>query len=52
MRWASAADQHLCCLQLQLTPDHDTVVTVHSGLDGTGFNLDRPPIHRRPPTRR
>jgi kojibiose phosphorylase len=48
-RFASVADQHLCCLQVQVTPeDHDAAVTVHSGVDGTGYNLDRPPIYTDP----
>ena len=50
VRFASAADQHLCCLQLRITPlDHDARITVHSGIDGTGHNLDRPPIYSTPP---
>lgn len=49
-RFASFADQHLCGLRVEVTPeDHDAAVTVHSGLDGTGYNLDRPPIYADPP---
>jgi len=50
VRFASSADQHLCCLQLRITPeDHGATIAVHSGIDGTGHNLDRPPIYSVPP---
>src|SRR5262245_35770502 len=50
VRLASSADQHLCCLQLRVTPlDTDAAITVHSGIDGTGYNLDRPPIYSESP---
>jgi kojibiose phosphorylase len=50
VRFASSADQHLCCLQLRITPlDADAALAVHSGIDGTGHNLDRPPIYSEPP---
>jgi kojibiose phosphorylase len=50
VRFASAADQHLCGLQVRITPENHTAsVTVHSGIDGTGYNLDRPPIYAEPP---
>ena len=49
VRFASLADRHLCCLQVQITPeDHDAAIAVHSGIDGTGYNLDRPPIYSTP----
>ena len=49
-RFASAADQHLCALRVLVTPEnHDATVTVHSGIDGTGYNLDRPPVYADPP---
>src|SRR5215212_5878447 len=41
VRFASAADEHLCCLQAR--------ITVHSGVDATGYNLDRRPIYTEPP---
>ncbi|HEY9378737.1 MAG TPA: hypothetical protein VIQ02_16795, partial [Jiangellaceae bacterium] len=50
VRFASTADQHLCGLQVRITPENHTAsVTVHSGIDGTGYNLDRPPIYPEPP---
>ena len=50
VRFASTADQHLCGLQVRITPEnHAASVTVHSGIDGTGYNLDRPPIYAEPP---
>ena len=50
VRFASTADQHLCGLQVRITPENHTAsVTVHSGIDGTGYNLDRPPIYAEPP---
>lgn len=49
-RFASFADQHLCGLRVLVTPEnHDAAVTVHSGIDGTGYNLDRPPVYADPP---
>jgi kojibiose phosphorylase len=49
-RFASVADQHLCGLRVLVTPEnHDATVAVHSGIDGTGYNLDRPPIYTDPP---
>jgi kojibiose phosphorylase len=49
VRFASFADRHLCCMQVQITPvDHDASIVVHSGIDGTGYNLDRPPIYATP----
>ena len=51
VRFASTADQHLCGLQVRITENHTASVTVHSGIDGTGYNLDRPPIYPSP-TRR
>jgi kojibiose phosphorylase len=48
--FASSADQHLCCLQARITPENHTApVSVHSGIDGTGYNLDRRPIYTEPP---
>jgi kojibiose phosphorylase len=50
MHFASRADQHLCCLQARITPENHTApVTIRSGLDGTGYNLDRRPIYTEPP---
>jgi kojibiose phosphorylase len=48
--FASRADQHLCCLHARITPENYTAsVIVRSGLDGTGYNLDRRPIYTEPP---
>jgi kojibiose phosphorylase len=50
VHFASRADQHLCCLQARITPENHTAsVTVRSGIDGTGYNLDRRPIYTEPP---
>src|SRR6184192_4025090 len=50
MHFASRSDQHLCCLQARITPENHTApVTVRSGLDGAGYNLDRRPIYTEPP---
>jgi kojibiose phosphorylase len=50
VRFASAADEHLCCLRARITPEnHDASITVHSRLDATGYNLDRRPIYTEPP---
>ncbi len=50
VHFASGADQHLCCLQARITPENHTAsVTVRSGIDGTGYNLDRRPIYTEPP---
>jgi kojibiose phosphorylase len=50
VRFASRADQHLCCLQARITPqNHTAPITVHSGIDATGYNLDRRPIYTEPP---
>ena len=50
VRFASAADEHLGCLQVRITPENHTAsITVHSGIDGTGHNLDRRPIYTEPP---
>jgi len=50
VRFASRADQHLCCLQARITPEnYEASVTVRSGIDGTGYNLDRRPIYTEPP---
>jgi kojibiose phosphorylase len=47
---ASNADEHLCCLQARITPENHTAsVLVRSGIDGTGYNLDRRPIYSEPP---
>jgi kojibiose phosphorylase len=35
VRFASSADQHLCCLRARITPENHTApVIVHSGIDG------------------
>ena len=50
VRFASSADQHLCCLRARITPENHTApVIVHSGIDGSGYNLDRRPIYTEPP---
>ena len=50
VHFASTADQHLCCLQAWITPENHTAqVVVRSGIDGTGYNLDRRPIYTEPP---
>jgi kojibiose phosphorylase len=50
VHFASGADQHLCCLQARITPENHTAsVIVCSGIDGTGYNLDRRPIYTQPP---
>jgi kojibiose phosphorylase len=50
VHFASRADQHLCCLQARITPENHTApVIVRSGIDGTGYNLDRRPIYTEPP---
>ncbi len=50
IRFASSADQHLCCLQARITPENHTAsISVHSGVDGTGYNLDRRPFYAEPP---
>ena len=50
VRFASSADEHLCCLQARITPEnHAASISVHSGVDGTGHNLDRRPFYAEPP---
>ncbi|GAA3341207.1 glycoside hydrolase family 65 protein [Amorphoplanes nipponensis] len=50
IRFASGADQHLCCLRARITPEnHSAWITVHSGIDGTHHNLDRRPFYAEPP---
>ena len=50
VHFASSADQHLCCLRARITPENHTApVIVRSGIDGTGYNLDRRPIYTEPP---
>ncbi len=50
VHFASSADQHLCCLRARITPENHTApVSVRSGIDGTGYNLDRRPIYTEPP---
>ena len=50
IRFASSADQHLCCLRARITPENHTAeVIIRSGIDGTGYNLDRRPIYAEPP---
>src|SRR5215208_192777 len=50
VRFASNADEHLCCLQARITPEnHTAAITVHSGVDGTWYNLDRRPLYTEPP---
>jgi kojibiose phosphorylase len=50
IRFTSSADQHLCCLQARITPENHTAsISVHSGIDGTWYNLDRRPLYAEPP---
>jgi kojibiose phosphorylase len=50
VHFVSSADQHLCCLQARITPEnHAAAISVHSAIDGTGYNLDRRPIYAEPP---
>jgi len=50
IRFASSADQHLCCLRARITPEnHSASITVRSGVDGSGHNLDRRPFYAEPP---
>jgi kojibiose phosphorylase len=50
VRFPSAADEHLCCLQARITPEnHAASIRVHSGVDASGYNLDRRPIYTEPP---
>ena len=50
VRFTSGADQHLCCLQARITPENHTAsIAVHSGVDGTGYNLDRRPLYTEQP---
>src|SRR4051812_41319788 len=50
IRFASSADQHLCCLQARITPEnHSASISVRSGVDGGGYNLDRRPFYAEPP---
>jgi kojibiose phosphorylase len=50
VHFASGADQHLCCLRARITPENHTAsIIVRSGINGTGYNLDRRPIYAEPP---
>ncbi|MEU4419917.1 glycosyl hydrolase family 65 protein [Actinoplanes sp. NPDC024001] len=50
IRFASSADEHLCCLQARITPENHTAsIAVHSGIDATRHNLDRRPFYPDPP---
>src|SRR3954453_13348631 len=50
IRFASSADEHLCCLQARVTPENHTAsISVHSGIDATRHNLDRRPFYADPP---
>ena len=50
VHFASSADEHLCCIQARITPENHTAsVLVRSGIDGTGYNLDRRPMYTEPP---
>jgi kojibiose phosphorylase len=50
VRFASSADQHLCCLRARITPEnHAASIEVRSGVDGTWHNLDRRPFYAEPP---
>lgn len=50
IRFASGADEHLCCLQARITPEnHSASISVRSGIDSSGYNLDRRPFYAEPP---
>src|SRR4051794_39080711 len=50
IRFTSMADEHLCCLQARITPENHTAsISVHSGVDGTWYNVDRRPLYAEPP---
>src|SRR3954468_13028438 len=50
IRFASSADEHLCCLQAHVTPENHTAsIKIHSGIDATRHNLDRRPFYPDPP---
>src|SRR3954469_13774 len=50
IRFTSMADEHLCCLQARITPEkHTASISVHSGVDGTWYTLDRRPLYAEPP---
>jgi kojibiose phosphorylase len=50
IRFASSADEHLCCLQARVTPENHTAsISIHSGIDATWHNLDRRPFYADPP---
>jgi len=50
VHFASTAAQHLCCLRARITPENHTAeVIIRSGINGTGYNLDRRPIYAEPP---
>jgi len=50
IRFASVADEHLCCLQARVTPENHTAsISIHSGIDATRHNLDRRPFYPDPP---
>ena len=50
IRFASSADEHLCCLQARVTPENHTAsISIHSALDATRHNLDRRPFYPDPP---
>src|SRR4051794_35705162 len=50
IRFASSADEHLCCLQARVTPENHTAsISIHSGIDATRHNLDRRPFYADPP---
>src|SRR4029453_1268880 len=50
VRFASSADEHLCCLQARVTPENHTAsISVHSGIAATWHNLDRRPLYTDPP---
>ncbi|MEU4215159.1 glycosyl hydrolase family 65 protein [Actinoplanes sp. NPDC026623] len=50
IRFASSADEHLCCLRARVTPENHTAsISVHSAIDATVHNLDRRPFYADPP---
>ena len=50
VRFASSADEHLCCLHARITPENHTAsIRVRSGIDATTYNLDRRPLYTEPP---
>ena len=46
LRFASLRDRHLCALRAEITPEnHESLITVESGIDGRRRNLERLPVY-------